>query len=175
VTTPSQEFVPMALETRARNDLRVAGRRWKHAPAKAQINKLLAEANKPDFAKKCRSVRVVIRRGQAMNDSKALQKTDPALIPALIGEGLSDAEIASRMGWTIGTLRVRCCQLKISLRRSNASQRQIVLPQSIFDQLHQRAAIMGVATSVLALELLTAIARDDLYKAVLGEDSHWGT
>ena len=97
-------------------------------------------------------------------------KTNPALIPALIEEGLSDWEIANRMGWTVGTLRVRCCQLKISLRRKNATQRQVVLPQSIFDQLHQRAAMMGVATSVLVAELLKAIARDGLYNAVLDGD-----
>jgi len=97
-------------------------------------------------------------------------KTDPALIPALIEEGLSDSEIANRIGWTVGTLRVRCSQFKISLRRKNAAQRQIVLPQSIFDQLHRRAAIMGVATSVLVAELLNAIARDGLYNAVLDGD-----
>ena len=97
-------------------------------------------------------------------------KTDPALIPALLEEGLSDSEIASRMGWTIGTLRVRCSQLKISLRRKGATQKQVVLPESIFDQLHQRAAMMGVATSVLVAELLKAIARDGLYKAVLDGD-----
>ena len=97
-------------------------------------------------------------------------KTDPALIPALIEEGLSDSEIANRMGWTVGTLRVRCSQLKISLRRKNVTQRQIVLPQFIFDQLHQRAALMGVATSVLVAELLKVIARDGLYNAVLDGD-----
>jgi hypothetical protein len=97
-------------------------------------------------------------------------KTDPTLIRALIEEGLSDSEIASKMGWTVGTLRVRCSQLKISLRRKNATQRQVVLPQSIFDQLHHRAAMMGVATSVLVAELLKAIARDGLYNAVLDGD-----
>ena len=98
-------------------------------------------------------------------------KTDPALILALLDEGLSDSEIANRMGWTVGTLRVRCSQLKISLRRKNATQRQVLLPQSIFDQLHQRAAMMGIATSVLAAELLKAIARDSLFNAVLDGDS----
>jgi hypothetical protein len=97
-------------------------------------------------------------------------KADPALIPALLEEGLSDSEVADRMGWTVGTLRVRCSQLKISLRRKNPTQRQIVLPQFIFDQLHQRAALMGVATSVLIAELLKAIARDGLYNAVLDAD-----
>jgi hypothetical protein len=97
-------------------------------------------------------------------------KPDPTLIPAFIEEGLNDSEIANRMGWTVGTLRVRCSQLKISLRRKNATQRQIVLSKSIFDQLHQRATMMGVATSVLAAELLKAIARDGLYNAVLDGD-----
>jgi hypothetical protein len=97
-------------------------------------------------------------------------KTDPALIPALVEEGLSDLEIANRMGWTVGTLRVRCSQLKISLRRKNFNQRQFVLPQPIFDQLHQRAAMMGVSTSTLVAELLQAIVRDGLYSAVLDKD-----
>jgi len=96
--------------------------------------------------------------------------TDPALIPALIEEGLSDLEIANRMGWTVGTLRVRCSQLKISLRRQNINGRQFVLPQATFDQLHWRATMMGVATSVLVAELLKAIARDSLYNAVLDGD-----
>ena len=97
-------------------------------------------------------------------------KTDPALIPALVDEGLSDPEIASRMGWTVGTLRVRCSQLKISLRRKNINRRQFVLPQAIFDQLHERAAIMGVSTSALAVRLIEVIARDRLYDAVLDRD-----
>ena len=97
-------------------------------------------------------------------------KADPALIPALVDEGLSDWEIADRMGWTVGTLRVRCCQLKISLRRKNVNRRQFVLPQAIFDQLHRRAAMMGVSTGALATELLQAIVRDGLYNAVLDRD-----
>jgi hypothetical protein len=94
-------------------------------------------------------------------------KTDPALIPALVDEGLSDLEIANRMGWTVGTLRVRCSQLKISLRRKNNNRRQIVLPQAIFDRLQQCAETIGVSASALASELLEVIARDGLYNAVL--------
>ena len=94
-------------------------------------------------------------------------KADPTLIPALVDEGLSDAEIASRMGWTVGTLRARCSQLKISLRRKIGNGRQIVLPPGVLEQLQQRAAMMGITTSALAGELLKAIARDGLYNAVL--------
>ena len=102
-------------------------------------------------------------------------KTDPALIPALLEEGLSDSEIANRMGWTVGTLRVRCSQLKISLRRKTINRRQFVLPQAIFDDLQQRAAMMGVSASALAAELLHAIVRDGLYNAVLDRDDTWAT
>ena len=97
-------------------------------------------------------------------------KADPSFIPALVDDGLSDVEIAHRMGWTVGTLRVRCSQLKISLKRKNANRRQCVLPQAIFDQLYHRAAMMGVSPGALATELLQAIVRDGLYDAVLDRD-----
>jgi hypothetical protein len=74
------------------------------------------------------------------------------------------------MGWTVGTLRVRCSQLKISLRRKVVYGRQIPLPEAIFDQLQQRAMMMGVPTYALAAELLEVIARDSLYNAVLDRD-----
>lgn len=93
-------------------------------------------------------------------------KINPALIPGLIDEGLSDPEIASMMGWTVGTFRVRCSQLKISLRRST----KIALPQAIIDQLHERAVLIGVSATELAANLLKEIARDDLYDAVLDRD-----
>lgn len=102
-------------------------------------------------------------------------KTDPALIPILVGEGLSDLEIANRMGWTVGTLRVRCSQLKISLRRKIAAGRQVVLPHGILDQLRQRAALMGVSAHALAADLLEVIARDSLYDAVLDRDDSGAT
>lgn len=93
-------------------------------------------------------------------------KIDPALIQGLIDEGHSDPEIASMMGWTVGTLRVRCSQLKISLRRSA----KIVLPQAVIDRLHDRAVLIGVSAVELAADLLKEIARDDLYNAVLDRD-----
>lgn len=98
-------------------------------------------------------------------------KVDPALIRILIDQGLSDLEIANRMGCTVGTLRVRCSQLKVSLRRPA----KVVLPQSIVDQLARRAALMGVSTVSLAADLLGEIARDDLYDAVLDRDGMPGS
>ena len=111
-------------------------------------------------------------RAERVEDHAVVRKSkaDPKLIPSLVNEGLSDVEIAGRMGWTLGTLRARCSQLKISLRRKSVNGRQIVLPPSVFEQLEQRAAMMGIATSALASELLKAIARDGLYNAVLDSD-----
>jgi hypothetical protein len=90
-------------------------------------------------------------------------KIDPELILTLIDRGLSDQEIANRLGCTVGTLRVRCSQLKISLKRAG----KVILPRAILDQLRHRATMMGVSTTALAADLLGEIARDDLYNAVL--------
>ena len=102
-------------------------------------------------------------------------KLDPEIIRELIGQGLSNIEIANRMGWTIGTLYVRCSQLKISLRRSSKKVRlkrwpKIPLPDDLFEQLRQRAKIMHVSAAELAVALLKEIARDGLYDAVLDRD-----
>jgi hypothetical protein len=95
-------------------------------------------------------------------------KLDPEMIRELVGQGLSNAEIANKMGWTVGTLHVRCSYLKISLRRSCKKARlkrwpKIPLPDDLFEQLRQRAAIMGVSTEELVVDLLKEIARDGLY------------
>jgi hypothetical protein len=91
------------------------------------------------------------------------RKINPALIPELIDQGFNDLEIANKLECTVGTLRVRCSQLKISLRR----RANVVLPQAILAQLNERAALMGISAPALAADLLEEIARDDLYDAVL--------
>jgi hypothetical protein len=104
-----------------------------------------------------------------------VRKIDPQMIRELVRQGLSNTEIANRMGWTVGTLYVRCSQLKISLRRSSKKVRlkrwpKIPLPDDLFEQLRQRAAAMGVSTAELVVDLLKEIARDGLYDAVLDRD-----
>ena len=104
-----------------------------------------------------------------------MRKIDPQMIRELVRQGLSNTEIANRMGWTVGTLYVRCSQLKISLRRSSKKVRlkrwpKIPLPDDLFEQLRQRAAAMGVSTAELVVDLLKEIARDGLYDAVLDRD-----
>ena len=77
-------------------------------------------------------------------------KLTPMVIPQIkswVDEGLSTHEIAQKVGCTVGTLRVRCSQLRISLRRAritralivgNASARQAALAH--LPSIHRRAS-----------------------------------
>jgi hypothetical protein len=47
-----------------------------------------------------------------------------ARVASLVDNGRSAAEIASEIGCTLGTLRVRCCQHGISLRRRATGRRE---------------------------------------------------
>lgn len=91
-------------------------------------------------------------------------KVDLALIPELVDEGLSPLEIANTMGWTLGTLRVKCSHLKISLKRRAG---KFALPGELLEELHRRAAQMGLSTTELVADLLQEIVRDNLFDAVL--------
>jgi DNA-binding CsgD family transcriptional regulator len=53
----------------------------------------------------------------AASRSKRLRKIDPQQIPLLLDRGLTSAQIAAEFGCTLGTLRVKCSRLQISLRR----------------------------------------------------------
>ena len=101
------------------------------------------------------------------------RKIDPHMIRLLVDEGLSSQEIADRVGWTVGTLRVRCSQLKISLRRSGKSKSHMCLavPEAVFGQLQHHATLMGISESELATDLLKTIVQDDLCDAVLDRDA----
>jgi hypothetical protein len=107
-----------------------------------------------------------------------------------IGWGSSEA-IAEAIGCTVGTLRVKCSKLGISLRQKtrsrshpsnslNADDRivasrdqvslSLLLPQTTIDLLRQRAAAKGMSESTLASLLLKIIVCDDLYEAVIDEE-----
>jgi len=53
-----------------------------------------------------------------------LTRTALARVVSLVAHGRSAAEIASEMGCTLGTLRVRCSQNRISLRRRATGGRE---------------------------------------------------
>ena len=107
-------------------------------------------------------------------------------IASLVDQGYSTEQIAERVGCTVGTLRVRCSQFGISLRKRKTNHSKpsrsglaqgnlqhtqfgISLPQPTVDRLRQAASLRGTSEWILAAALLEAIAQDDLYQAVLGE------
>jgi len=108
-----------------------------------------------------------------------------------VSDGARPAEIAQRIGCTVGTLRVRCSQLGISLKRpesrslqgnqalnavahATSSQPamacfQVTLNRSLMDQFEGSARAKGLSSAALAQALLEVIVQDGLYEAVLDE------
>ena len=111
----------------------------------------------------------------------------------MVEQGVRSADIANEIGCTLGTLRVRCSQSKISLRHvrftkvegdradypdsreaeaaSYHTRRRLSfsLGQKALIQLDEWAAMNGMSTTSLVVKLLVAIARDSLFAAVLDE------
>jgi hypothetical protein len=110
-------------------------------------------------------------------------------VAKLVEQGVSAVEIANEIGCTLGTLRVRCSQSRISLRHcrfktdyhesreadsANYNTRRrlsLPLPQETLMQLDEWAAVRGMSAASLAAKLLVAVARDGLFAAVLDESS----
>jgi len=115
-------------------------------------------------------------------------------VPALLDQGLNASEIANAFGCTVGTLRVKCSHMGISLRRRHsgktatryppstpapsmasaaiASRLTLQLPAMVMEQLQQGATAKGLPISKLASMLLETVAREGLYEAVLDEDKN---
>jgi hypothetical protein len=97
-----------------------------------------------------------------------------------VARGTSAVEIAAKIGCKIGTLRVKCSQNGISLRRrnapaakpkSNVPKRMVIsVPERVALRLQKQANKKGVSQSDLVVALLDAIARDNLYDAVIDAD-----
>jgi hypothetical protein len=111
-------------------------------------------------------------------------------VAKMVEQGVSAMEIANEIGCTLGTLRVRCSQSRISLRKvkedrtdyhesrgtdsANDHTRKrlsLPLPQETLMQLDEWAAMHGMSAASLATKLLVAVARDSLFAAVLDESS----
>ena len=120
-----------------------------------------------------------------------------ALIPTLVAQNVPPAEIAERVGCTLGTLKVRCSEFKISLRTSDWRDRRkqrvaepkattvtmlprpvsnpqpLTVPSSLMlsrvamSRLCQRAEATGMTEAELVTTLIELIAQDDLFDAVL--------
>ena len=90
-----------------------------------------------------------------------------------IAQGLSAAQIADRIGCKLGSLRVKCSQHGISLRHSQSrfpKRLMISLPERVVLGLQRQADKEGVSKADLAIHLLDAIVRDNLYDAVIDRD-----
>jgi len=104
------------------------------------------------------------------------QKIDHEAIRRFVDAGLSNAEIADKMHWTVGTLRVYCSHHKISLRRQfrvrvrRRMMTTLALPREIFERMRRQAVLMHTTAVDLAASLLRVVVRDNLYNAVLDEE-----
>jgi hypothetical protein len=98
--------------------------------------------------------------------------------------GLGAAEIAEKIGCTLGTLRVRCSHYGISLRKPPRSRQPrhggslhdtalrgltLTLSDETRVRLQERAALLGLSDADLVSVLIETIDRDDLYSAVLDD------
>ena len=88
-------------------------------------------------------------------------------IPKLISDGKSLSEVAGQIGCSVDSLRVRCSQLGVTLRRNGLTVR---LSRTALDGLRQQAMAEDMSEAELAAALLEAVHRDDLYRAVLDLD-----
>jgi hypothetical protein len=85
-------------------------------------------------------------------------------IRVLAAQGKSAAEIAAAIGSTPASIRVKCCQLKILLRRGWQRARHIggrdlviYLQEADYAALQRKAADMQKSTIELSSELLRAV------------------
>ena len=103
------------------------------------------------------------------------------MVRGLAGEGRSAAEIAAVIGSTAASVRVRCCQLRIKLRRGRPASSGaepgtrrgpklvVYVGPARYAALTQKAAHLQRSTVELAEQLLGAIIGSELYEAVLDD------
>jgi len=115
---------------------------------------------------------------------KLLTDSVLAQIPRWIREeGLRPAEMAARIGCTVGSLRVVCSRCGLSLRNPSASHTRpdpdhyhevsenlaLKLPDEVRRRLRARAEVLGLSELKFAALLLETIDKDDLYSAVVDD------
>ena len=83
-----------------------------------------------------------------------------------VAGGVSLESIARQVGCTVGTLRVRCSEKGIHLRRDRAWV-PISLTTYIEEKLKAAAALKGVTVAQLAAALIACCVADDIVDAVL--------
>ena len=110
------------------------------------------------------------------------RKFTPSVVSQIGGwvqQGLSAAEIAGKIGCTLGTLRVPCSQFGISLRKPSHGQHcqsdklterlMLLVPRLSLEHVRRQASSRKLSERAFIAMLLEKIAEDDLYKAVLDD------
>jgi len=100
-------------------------------------------------------------------------------IARMVEQGLDAREIAAQIGCTLGSLRVKCSQYGISLRRNSARVNDLTLPvrlnitisNDIALHLQRQGLKEGLPRTKLAALLIETIVQDELYHAVLDHES----
>jgi len=100
------------------------------------------------------------------------------IVRELAAQGKSSSEIADVIGSTPPSVRVKCCQLKIQLRRSGRPSLSLVptmgklaiyMRPTEYAALQRKAAHMQKTTGELAEMLLAEVVGSNLYDAVLDD------
>ena len=115
---------------------------------------------------------------------KLLTERVLAQIPRwIIEDGLGPADIAKKIGCTVGSLRVGCSRYGISLRQGSnrrhyqsgssttRARKELIftLPNETRGRFQARAAAYGMSETAFLTFLIETIDRDDLYSAVLDD------
>jgi len=99
-------------------------------------------------------------------------------IPALIDSGLTAQQIASMIGCTLGSLRVRCSKSKISLRRKNFCPNGEPRPDgarpSLLFSFHHAERHMTM-TLTLPIEMARSLHQTAAAKGTLGVNACYQT
>jgi hypothetical protein len=99
-------------------------------------------------------------------------------IMELVDQGVSPSKIADEIGCSIGSLRVRCSQHGISLRRPALAGEErparlvVRISRSAALALQRQAQNDELSATQLAALLLEAVVRDNLYEAVIDRTRH---
>jgi hypothetical protein len=99
-------------------------------------------------------------------------------ISDLVAQGVGAAEIAEKIGCTLNSLRVKCSQQGICLRRQSGhgsarppqDRLTIKLPSDIAALLRQQAWKRSTSDRSFATALLAAVLRDNLCDAVIDQE-----
>ena len=77
---------------------------------------------------------------------------------------MSPAEIAEKLGCSLSTLRVRCSEAGISLKRPYG---RVGIPRDAINAVRDRAAMLGTSEAVRISMLIECTVADDLFDAIL--------